>query len=408
MAVIEKNPLMKYKTKTGDIDVLYPITKAENVNGLGKQIRNQSVTTAGTGSAYTATVDGIESLTAGVSFTMIPNVVSTSSSPSLNVNGLGAKYIRRRVTGSTGTTYSAGTQNDWLAANKPVTVTYDGTVWIADVPVPNASDIMGIVAIKNGGTGAETADTAMINLGIKKADGTIGNSNNCYAEVDMWGDSNPNSENRVGYFVGINNTGNIFKAGTNTIIRGVTVSAASFSTGCADNSAISPAYAYVALIGIVSIIDNGTCTVGGRCMPGTNGTAIPANGSYGYLVVHRIDDAHVQIVLEPGVDYQYRTSKIMATKDYVDDKRISATATITTSWTGSTAPFTQEVTIPGMLDSDTPHIMPVYSTALETALAQKEAWGLVSDAEASAGKIVFKCFEEKPTTAIPIQIEVNR
>lgn len=408
MAVIENSPLMKYKTKTGDINILYPITKAENVNGLGKPIRNQSVITAGTGDAYIATVDGIESLIAGISFIMIPNVTSTSSSPSLNVNKLGAKHIHRRATGSTAITYSDGTQNDWLAANKPVTVTYDGTVWIADVPVPNASDIMGIVAIKNGGTGAETADTAMINLGIKKADGTIGNSNNCYAEVDMWGDSNPNSENRVGYFVGINNTGNIFKAGTNTIIRGVTVSAASFSTGCADNSAISPAYAYVALIGIVSIIDNGTCTVGERCMPGTNGTAIPADGSYGYLVIHRIDDAHVQIVLEPGVDYQYRTSKIMATKDYVDDKRISATATITTSWTGSTAPFTQEVTIPGMLDSDTPHIMPVYSTALETALAQKEAWGLVSDAEASAGKIVFKCFEEKPTTAIPIQIEVNR
>jgi hypothetical protein len=50
----------------------------------------------------------------------------------------------------------------------------------------------------------------------------------------------------------------------------------------------------------------------------------------------------------------------------------------------------------------------VYSSTLETAKAQAKAWALVSDADAAEGAIVFSCFEDKPITAIPIQIEVNR
>lgn len=97
-----------------------------------------------------------------------------------------------------------------------------------------------------------------------------------------------------------------------------------------------------------------------------------------------------------------------ANKAYVDSKRITATATITTTWTGSAAPYTQDVAVSGLLATDTPHITPVYSDTLATALAQKEAWALVSEADAGVGKITFTCFEDKPTTAIPIQIEVLR
>lgn len=107
-----------------------------------------------------------------------------------------------------------------------------------------------------------------------------------------------------------------------------------------------------------------------------------------------------------------------ATKGYVDEvaeslsdgkaARSTATATITTTWTGSAAPYTQDVAVSGLLATDTPHITPAYSDTLATALAQKEAWALVGEADAGAGKITFTCFEDKPTTAIPIQIEVLR
>ena len=97
-----------------------------------------------------------------------------------------------------------------------------------------------------------------------------------------------------------------------------------------------------------------------------------------------------------------------ATKGYVDGKRITRTATLSTTWSGSSAPYTQSISVSGILSTDKPHIAPVYSSALETALSEKEAWAMISKAESSDGTIIFTCFEEKPTTAISIQIEVIR
>ena len=96
-----------------------------------------------------------------------------------------------------------------------------------------------------------------------------------------------------------------------------------------------------------------------------------------------------------------------ATKDYVDGKRKTFTATVGTGWTGS-GPYTQTVTVAGVLASDMPHVVPVYDADNTTAQAQREAWGCVSRGVAAAGGIQFTCFEDKPETAIPIQIEVMR
>lgn len=119
------------------------------------------------------------------------------------------------------------------------------------------------------------------------------------------------------------------------------------------------------------------------------------------------------VVLTEGEDYgdtfpETASPGKLFFKNEVNEKRITTTATISTSWTGSDAPYTQTVSISGVLVSDTPHIIPMYSTTLETAKAQKEAWAKVSKSETAADSIIFTCFEEKPTTAIPIQIEVIR
>lgn len=95
-------------------------------------------------------------------------------------------------------------------------------------------------------------------------------------------------------------------------------------------------------------------------------------------------------------------------KDYADSKHLILTATLSTTWSGNAPPYKQSVTVNGIKETDTPHVSPVYSSTLATAKAQAEAWALVSDADSAEESIVFACFDKKPVTAIPIQIEVNR
>ena len=323
----ENNVLMKFKDISGNVTITYPVTKKDNVMGLGDAIRNQSVTTTGTSTIYEATVSGITELTSGISFVMIPHLTSAASSPKLNVNGLGEKFIRRRVSGSTTTTYSTKTSDDWLAAGKPIRVMYDGTQWIADMPVPNAGDFMGTLAINNGGTGATTAAQARINLGIETTDGTVSSGNADYAEVGEWIDGNPDAEDRIGYFVCIDNNSpgtKMRKATSSDDIRGVTVASPAFADGCSANkytqsessdpdadsrAALLPQYAYVAVMGIVPVIDDRSCVINGRCMPNDSGIATSVSGDYGYQVIDRIDETHVLVAVEPGTDFQYKTKK---------------------------------------------------------------------------------------------------
>ena len=94
------------------------------------------------------------------------------------------------------------------------------------------------------------------------------------------------------------------------------------------------------------------------------------------------------------------------TKDYVDGKRHTFTATLGTAWTGS-GPYTQTVSLSGILASDMPHVTPVLY--VDSYIAERaENWQKISMAEAVAGGIKFTCFEEKPTMELKIQIEVVR
>lgn len=111
------------------------------------------VTTSGSGSAYTATLDGVTSLYAGLMITIIPHSSSTSTSPTLNLNSLGAKTIKRRYSYTNSSTAS-GQLSSWLSINKPQVLQYDGTYWIAvGANKPYGPDMYGTVGVSNGGTG---------------------------------------------------------------------------------------------------------------------------------------------------------------------------------------------------------------------------------------------------------------
>lgn len=77
-------------------------------------------------------------------------------------------------------------------------------------------------------------------------------------------------------------------------------------------------------------------------------------------------------------------------------------------WAGENAPYTQTVNVAGMTSNDTPHICPVMSDNLETAIAQREAWCMICNAVSVGGGIIFTCFEDKPEISLTVQIEVIR
>ena len=126
------------------------------------------IVTAGSGTEYTVNVEGIKALSVGESFVMIPHVDSATTAPTLNVNGLGAFAIRRRISGQAKLT-TVGADSDWLAAGVPVRLTFNGTYWLTDNVKPSVSDLYGSVPIENGGHGGKTLEKAQKNLQIMPA-----------------------------------------------------------------------------------------------------------------------------------------------------------------------------------------------------------------------------------------------
>lgn len=89
----------------------------------------------------------------------------------------------------------------------------------------------------------------------------------------------------------------------------------------------------------------------------------------------------------------------------LDTQERLLTVTITTTWTGSSAPYTQTITATGVTANDEPIISPLYSATLATALLEKEAWNMISKIETGANSITVTCFDDKPTAAVSIQLK---
>lgn len=268
------------------------------------------------GIAFTGSADGITELTPGLMILMIPGRSTSTQTPTFNLNGLGAVNIKRKLSSGTATVTSGG-GTTFLYKGRPSLLMYDTAIssspcWIAmEFTKPNSNDLYGQVPIASGGTGASTAAQARVNLGIETSGGTVTSQNADYSEIGEWADGNTNDEDRIGYFVAVDPSTagtTMVKASSTMDVRGVTVTAPAFSGNCAaekfdaDTGELLKQYDYVAVMGLVSVIDNGTCTVNERCMPDDDGMAIPSTNNMGYQVIDRIDSTHILIAVEPGAD----------------------------------------------------------------------------------------------------------
>lgn len=131
---------------------------ANGADSANYAFSNNGVSTGGNGSAYTINVGSFSSLATGKSIVMIPHVTSTTTTPTLNVSGTGAKAIRMRLSSSTSSTIPL-IYSSFLAANKPVKVTYDGTYWVIDDFIqPDANNLYGTLISR--GSSAPSSGTA--------------------------------------------------------------------------------------------------------------------------------------------------------------------------------------------------------------------------------------------------------
>ena len=156
--------------------------------------------------------------------------------------------------------------------------------------------------------------------------------------------------------------------------------------------------------GIISIIDDrvdeslcgiSQVLIGVRTpMPVTGDSAdnISYDGSASGLSGQTVQDA----IDEMAADYTGSAK----TKTY--------TATVpTTGWSGSAAPYSIDVTVTGILESDNPIVDMISSSTYETAQNQADAWGEIYKITAGTNKITLYS-NSVSATEIPIQLKVVR
>ena len=87
-------------------------------------------------------------------------------------------------------------------------------------------------------------------------------------------------------------------------------------------------------------------------------------------------------------------------------KSVLVTATIGTSWTGGSAPYTQTINIDGVTENDVVEI----SLPKTVSEAQVEAYNalMLQDGGQTDGSITLRAFGDINTVNIPIQVIVRR
>lgn len=80
------------------------------------------------------------------------------------------------------------------------------------------------------------------------------------------------------------------------------------------------------------------------------------------------------------------------------------TATLSAgSWSGSAAPYSQTVTVSGLLSTDAPMVDILQTGTESTDSARREAWGLITRAVANANSLTVYA-SEKPSVNLPVQM----
>jgi hypothetical protein len=160
-ATFDQMALWRIPVSTGTISEpvqLFEVSKSLADAGSGSNIVVDAISSDG--ATYTATVEDLEELYNGLEITIIPNIASTTTAPTLNVNGLGAKPIRLSLSINNATLVQPQ-NNDYYAAGRPIKLMFDskylstGAWRVSNKQVTSAEDLYGIVPVLAGGLGVD-------------------------------------------------------------------------------------------------------------------------------------------------------------------------------------------------------------------------------------------------------------
>ena len=84
------------------------------------------------------------------------------------------------------------------------------------------------------------------------------------------------------------------------------------------------------------------------------------------------------------------------------------TATISATWTGEQAPYTQSISVSGILSTDNPLVDIILNNDNEIAKSEIENYGKISRIQTTDGSITVTCLEDKPEVEMNIQLKVVR
>lgn len=103
-------------------------------------------------------------------------------------------------------------------------------------------------------------------------------------------------------------------------------------------------------------------------------------------------------------------TKFDTIRDVISEKAIAKKFSSAFSASGWSAepPFTQTVSLQGILETDNPVVDVVLNENVDIAKAQSDAWGYISKINTSNDAITALCLEKKPEVDLNIQLKVVR
>ena len=90
----------------------------------------------------------------------------------------------------------------------------------------------------------------------------------------------------------------------------------------------------------------------------------------------------------------------------IDSLNKFVTISIDTKWSGDSAPYTKELTIEGIEDTDIVNIYPIWSENIDTRKNEKNEYNKISMCESIQNGIKLTCDNSAPTMNLTIRVEV--